>query len=415
MNTQSIVLANASPDTGNLGVTALCYSMLDGLYERIPDANFFVLDNGSGLRKDTLADVPVTRHGAWWSWRLWRPESLRQMLGLSRLSLSLNPVTRFLKDSVLLDISGGDSFTDLYGQKRFDLIHATKELALRCGAKLILMPQTYGPFASDKNRAKAEYLCKKAAGAFARDSKSFEVLKSMVGSCFDEKKHFAGIDLAFQLKTFDAAEYMSERLRTWIENRSRPVIGLNVSGLLFVDPKAQMQRYGLKTNYAELSIKLLERLLSDTDANIVLISHVFGDPRTQDSDPVACNELAARFNSDRLDVFDSSRDPRVAKGLISQLDYFAGTRMHTVIAALSSGVPVTGLAYSLKFKGVLKSVGVEDACIELRTESIESIISQVLHGYNNRQEIRERLRQAAAQIKRVGIKQLDDIAALCKA
>mgnify|MGYP001402473369 CR=1 FL=1 len=48
----------------------------------------------------------------------------------------------------VLDISGGDSFTDLYGPWRFRAILAPKQIAIRARKPLIMLPQTIGPFES---------------------------------------------------------------------------------------------------------------------------------------------------------------------------------------------------------------------------------------------------------------------------
>ena len=66
-----------------------------------------------------------------------------------------NPVVRTVADSdLVLDVSGGDSFTDLYGAARFRQIIAPKQIALATGRPLVLLPQTYGPFSRATSRAK---------------------------------------------------------------------------------------------------------------------------------------------------------------------------------------------------------------------------------------------------------------------
>jgi colanic acid/amylovoran biosynthesis protein len=48
--------------------------------------------------------------------------------------------------------------------------------------------------------------------------------------------------------------------------------------------------------------------------------------------------------------------PIEAKSYISQMDFFIGSRMHSTIASLSSGVATVPIAYSRKFSGVFGSI-----------------------------------------------------------
>src|SRR5688500_5666903 len=50
------------------------------------------------------------------------------------------------KFDCMLDIGAGDSFTEIYGAKRFAYMMATKELAYLRGVPLVMSPQTIGPF-----------------------------------------------------------------------------------------------------------------------------------------------------------------------------------------------------------------------------------------------------------------------------
>jgi len=52
-----------------------------------------------------------------------------------------------------------------------------KLLALQFKKPLILLPQTYGPFQSESNKKIASEIVKKAKYAWARDSRSYAVLK----------------------------------------------------------------------------------------------------------------------------------------------------------------------------------------------------------------------------------------------
>jgi polysaccharide pyruvyl transferase WcaK-like protein len=129
---------------------------------QFPDAHALVFDHSDGVRRETIfASRPgdgfdVTLCGLNRSKKIYRFNTLSNALALSRFAPALSPVLREIeKCQAWLDISGGDSFTDLYGYDRFDSMAAPKELAVRLDKPLILLPQTYGPFQHEANRARA--------------------------------------------------------------------------------------------------------------------------------------------------------------------------------------------------------------------------------------------------------------------
>src|SRR5690606_16748007 len=101
------------------------------------------------------------------------------------------------KARAVLDVSGGDSFTDLYGPRRFEGIVLPKLAAIDAGVPLVLLPQTYGPFNTRRCRRIAERVARRSATAWARDERSFAALRELLGNEYDAKRHRSGVDVAF--------------------------------------------------------------------------------------------------------------------------------------------------------------------------------------------------------------------------
>ena len=59
---------------------------------------------------------------------------------------------------VVIDFTEGDSFSDIYGLKRFALTSFFKVVAIRKAGCLVLGPQTYGPFNSGLVKRIARWL-----------------------------------------------------------------------------------------------------------------------------------------------------------------------------------------------------------------------------------------------------------------
>src|SRR6056297_2896419 len=141
-----ITLLNAAPDTGNQGVSALCHSVVSGLVRRGVQ-HVTVADHGRGLRHADWGYASVDLVGLTNSRRFWRSDSLRTARALVRAGGMIGAPSRaVVRSDAVLDISGGDSFTDIYGRKRFQAMALTKRMALDAGVPLILLPQKLGPF-----------------------------------------------------------------------------------------------------------------------------------------------------------------------------------------------------------------------------------------------------------------------------
>jgi polysaccharide pyruvyl transferase WcaK-like protein len=274
-----------------------------------------------------------------------------------------------------LDIGMGDSFSDIYGWRRFNMIANSKAMALLMRKPLILSPQTIGPFKSGYARALALQLTSRCKKIFTRDSPSRELLADMGVTDGVEET----VDIAFQLPYTPQARATDGPLR----------FGLNVSGLLYSGGYTRKNQFGLKADYRSLIDGIINALRARPNVHIILVPHVFNSGGVDDDTDIS-QELATRFGLELAPKFSSPSD---AKSFISGLDILAGSRMHATIAAISSGVAVVPLAYSRKFIGVFRSVDYP-LVGELQTESTERLIEMTVNAVNQIPELREAARQS---------------------
>ena len=281
----------ASPGTGNQGVNALCWSTLAGLAQR-GCADLHVFDYGQESRAARFGEVDYTLHGITVGKRVWRSNHL----GTARLAAMAGipgpALLRTVADAdLVLDVSGGDSFTDLYGSARFRNIVAPKQIALRLGRRLVLLPQTYGPFTRADSRRVAGRLIAQTALAYARDPDSYSRLQDLLGDRFDPSRHRQGVDMAFGLEAREPAALEPHVAEALSLQGERPLIGLNVSGLVANRPQSAATRFGLACDYPPLMRQLLMRLLDETDAHLLIIPHVHAPRGHYESDLDASRTL----------------------------------------------------------------------------------------------------------------------------
>jgi polysaccharide pyruvyl transferase WcaK-like protein len=284
------------------------------------------------------------------------------------------------------DIRGGDSFSDIYGLKRFldGFFSAWTVLLIR--GSILQFPQTYGPFKSSLARFLAKVLFKNSSLIAARDKQSYNLVRSLAPS---GAKVILTPDVAFSLQ--------AERpcaLRFEIESSFNCLdapIGLNINGLMYNGGYSRSNMFGLTLDYPYLLRAVIEYLLANSQRNIWLIPHTVGPADDVESDNHAARriwESIPKDTRDRVCLVGADYSPQETKWIIGQCDFFIGSRMHACIAALSQRIPCIGLAYSMKFFGVFESVGMQDWVIDTTKCSHSQAIAAIKSCYGKRDHIR---------------------------
>ena len=140
-----VSLFGAMPGTGNLGVSALCFSTVAGILKRLQNTNLTVFGFDNEIHTATyITDQQTYRYtaaGAVYSRRYYRRNNLWNMLISSMFGGLGNPSVNIVaKAQAVLDLSQGDSFTDMYGFRRFNIVTFPKLIALQQKRPLIFTP-----------------------------------------------------------------------------------------------------------------------------------------------------------------------------------------------------------------------------------------------------------------------------------
>jgi colanic acid/amylovoran biosynthesis protein len=271
---------------------------------------------------------------------------------------------------LVLDIGEGDSFTDIYGIPRFALYTGTKIMVWLAGRRLILSPQTIGPFNRPVTRALANFAMRRASRVFARDHLSRKYLQEHGIANADE-----AIDVAFALPFTRSPSTGGGRIK----------VGLNVSGLLYNGGYTKDNQFGLTLDYAALTNATLAWLATRDDVEVHLVPHVIPEDMPVEDDHAVSVELAKRYPG--LVLAPRFTTPSEAKSYISGMDFFVGARMHACIAAFSSGVPVVPLAYSRKFNGLFESLGYRHYG-DCKAASADEVLALIQRSFEQRDALK---------------------------
>lgn len=339
---------------GNLGVDALARAnaaIIEAAAARIGRRIEFTT-LGSGQRPD-IVDLPN-------SITIGPPPSIKYILsGRSRFFRELR------RCDAAIDIGEGDSFTDIYGLRRYIQLCGTKVMSLFLRQPLFFAPQTIGPFDNPVLRIIAAQLVNRATAVYTRDGLSTEFLAKLGTRV--QREEF--IDVAFGLP-YTPREKSRDVVR----------IGINVSGLLYFGGHTGNHQFELSLNYKEFTSLLVGYFLSQVKTEVYLFSHVEGDSGGDD-DRSAVEDLGRRYLDARITpAFRSSIE---AKSWISGLDFVVAGRMHACIGAYSAGVPVVPVAYSRKFNGLFGTLNYQ-YYIDGKMTSLAEAFAATTSWYANR-------------------------------
>lgn len=429
----NVCLTGASFDTNNRGVSALSSSLVRLITDLLPNANIsFFEGNPKRLKKtvsfagkELLIDVINYRVSP----KAKLPEHIFILLFLVIL-VRLFPVSGFQKwiiksNSRLHDLhdcdfvaamNGGDSFSDIYGIRRFIEGRLPIFITILLRKRLILLPQTYGPYNSRLARSMTRWIINRASLIFSRDLDSIALVEKFVNK---KKRNKLPIqfcpDVAFTLPSSFPSTFT---IYPPINDFGNKIwVGINVNGLLFNGGYSRANMFGLRFEYKIFMLRLIENLMKETDIRIALVPHTYGEKDNINSDTEASRQVFEMLKDkykNRLYVVQGEYKEFEVKGIIGRCSFFVGSRMHACIASISQGIPTAAVAYSKKFHGVFASIGLESMVVDARMLDIDEAIDRIVYLYKNRNieqaAIRQKVDSAKEQVKKTFTKMLSHYA-----
>jgi colanic acid/amylovoran biosynthesis protein len=424
-----IALMGVSFDSPNLGVGALLGGSISAILSNYPNAQISLLDYWRTPLHRTIRfndrDVAIDLVNLRFSKRLFLPNNIAYLIALSILLrlipikslrnriIERNSTLKFISETdVFGSIAGGDSFADIYGLSRLFYVGLPQILIILLGKKLILFPQTFGPFKGSFARRIARYIISHSEFVYLRDKKSIDDARKLLPASQASKVRFC-FDVGFLLNPEAKPGYGN----SWIADakaNNRPLVGFNVSGLLYSGGYTGKNEFGLKADYRVLVEKMIVFLVREKSAAVALVPHVLtenlpGGPG--EGDDAVCREIFTRLQSKYPgQIFFAGADftSSQVKNVIAQCDFFTGSRMHACIAALSQGVPAVAISYSDKFVGVLETIGMTEAVADPRKLDENQILQIIGEAFDRRESSRRHLLTVIPEVQTKAIATLGD-------
>ena len=388
----------------NKGSGAMLISTIKAIREEIPNSHFIVNTPFPELdRKNCkIKNVTMVSH---------KRKSLKY---ITRFFLSMilyllplrvfvrDPVLRdYLDSDIILDL-GGDGLTDDYGV--IATITSCYNLLL-CNflrKPLVIYAQSIGPFKNKFTQFLARYCLNRVSLLIVREEITYNYLKKLG---IKNKIHFTA-DSAFLLAPASKKRVEDIFIRESITLDKRLKIGISPSQHMYNSEQNKTQ--SSKNRYIEFMVNLVDNLISKFDAQIIFVPHVTNDDILVD-DRFVGNEIynkAKNKNNIHL-IKNSDYSPEELKGVIGSFDMFIGARMHSNIASTSMYVPTIAIAYSHKFYGIMKMLGMEKYVLDFRTMTLDEIMLKVEEVWVKRKKIISELKSKIKALKNKALENVE--------
>ncbi len=284
---------------------------------------------------------------------------------------------------------GGDNYTTDYSAFPGYYLDVLK-YAREKGSKDVIWAATVGPFDDAEVRQRVVETLKDTALVTAREGLTVEYLASLGIS----ENVRAVADPAFLLEPLSSPAALSYRI-----GEGADWLGFSASSMLWRYISDRGDR-----DCSRVLVQFIDWAVREQELSVALIPHVVD---TRPAAPLGRNDylflrqIAQRVERrDKVVLIDPSLRVREMKYMISRCRFFIGSRTHSTISALSSGVPTISLSYSMKSRGINRDVaGNEDFVLATAELSFEGLRDMFCNLLKREEEIRIGLQSRIPAVK----------------
>jgi polysaccharide pyruvyl transferase WcaK-like protein len=207
-------------------------------------------------------------------------------------------------------------------------------------------------------------------------------------------------DLAF-LSEPAPDSVVSEIMReNGLHDSGRGLIGLTVTREIAREAFPELGAEKSYQRHNEILAYVLDRLVADTGARIVLVPHCIGYGQDLDDRIVASDVLHLCKKRESVTQIDKEYDAADLKGLIGRFDMMIGERLHSIISATTMCVPSLTIARSTDIRTSILTRAAKD-CEIYRSETLQedTLFDALMTLYSRRAEVKANLAERQTLMK----------------
>lgn len=229
---------------------------------------------------------------------------------------------------------------------------------------------------------------KMVTGIFARESSTIQYLEAIGVT----KNVYSVADSAFLM---DPVKPEGIEKEVFIDKEA---IGLNLSPLM-----AKYVTDGNLKQWIKVATQIILGITETTEMPVYLIPHVTS-PHSNDYAFMQRAVSKLEANTHNITLIPPKYNAAETKWIISRMAFFAGARTHSIIAALSSGVPTLSFSYSIKAKGINSDVfGHTNYSLDSMELSAKEVANRFLSVLDNETQIKKDLYKRIPEVQKVAM------------
>jgi len=173
----------------------------------------------------------------------------------------------------------------------------------------------------------------------------------------------------------------------------RPIIGISVSYQI-------IRQWHSKESYIDIVARFCAQSIRRWNVQIVLIPNELWIDRYDDRS-VAQEILDQIENKDCVFVFPAERfTASQLKGLIARCDMLIASRYHSVVAAMSTGVPAVVIGWHYKYSELLEKFGQEQWLLSSENCTFDALFNLCEKLWNKRAQAKIQIRENLTVVER---------------
>jgi colanic acid/amylovoran biosynthesis protein len=402
-----IVIVNAH-SYDNRGDAAILNTMLDSLAVEFPNSSYVVLSDTP--KKDQPHYPSAKVIGVAYPWQ--------EKNGLSRMfssfkfyilfwiqfyilkylpvkySFASNDVITVLSELQTADlvISCGGGYINSLGKLfyRLSVILAGKKF----GCPTVCYAQSVSDLHNCFHKMLVKYVINNIELFIARENITYNYLEK-IGVQMDKVEICA--DSAFSLKTLSSIDVDNLLLSSKTNGVGK--MGLTVTRWSFPE---QLTPHEKSKEYIKSIQEMVQFATQELNLDIYIIPQVVG-PNDYSDDRITGQEIFGELNNNKIHYVNDSYSPSHLKYLISCMDIFVGTRMHSNIFALGARVPTLAIAYQDKTKGIMDMLGLSKWSIDINNMNSTALVNKLSLLWEEKEQINSHLQRKMPEIEESAI------------
>ena len=305
-----------------------------------------------------------------------KPGETKRIYGVDSINrYNFMRVAHMMKNTALLISGGGSLFQDATSTKSLLYYIGVIRIALRKKVKVMVYSNGIGPLTSERNRLITKKILEQVDIITLRDEDSFAEIKAL-----DVRRNDIEItaDPAFAM-----APATQKRLREVLE----------------------AERISFDTKYVVISVRKWKHNCEEFEEALARVCEYIKQrlnleplfiPMQRSVDTEICKNIIALAGCGSMITGKYTGDELMA--VIAKAEVVVGMRLHTLIYAIASGVPIAGLSYDPKVDALLDCAGVT-AKHSVQTLNADLLCASIKNLVENHEEYAAAMRAKAEELK----------------